>query len=225
MIIKSFLLTITLTAMLAQAAAPFDFDVYRIKLRHNEPGKLVITESSVSYQSKNGKTSLTLPLLDIREADVSDPSRITLTTYDVTKRRLGSHAVLSFRLQSGTHGEDVARFFAEHLKRPVVGAYALPGEAAFEILAYHREVLGGSHGKLVVGDKGIRFISKKPKDCRTWLYRDIETIGATDPFHFRVTTYAETFSLDLKERLPEGAYDLAWKSIYAPRLDSHASRE
>jgi hypothetical protein len=75
-------------------------------------------------------------------------------------------------------------------------------------------MLGGSHGTLVIGSTGIEFASQKPKDSRTWLYRDIQTIGTPDPFHFRVTTYAETFTFDLKERLPEGAYRLAWQEVY-----------
>ncbi len=67
---------------------------------------------------------------------------------------------------------------------------------------------------LSIGSAGIQFASKRGKDSRTWLYRDIQTIGTSDPFHFRVTSYAETFTFDLKERLPKAAYDLAWQAVY-----------
>ncbi len=211
LLLFSFLLS---SVAFAEAATPFEFAVYRTKLPRHEPGKLTVTESGVSYRSENGKTSLTLPFLDIREADLSDPARITLTTYDIAKLRLGGNRVLSFRLREGTHAEDLARYFAEHLKRPVVGAYALPDEGAVEIPAYHRELLGGSHGTLVIGPDGIRFVSKKAKESRTWLYQDINTIGSGDPFHFRISTGAETYTLDLKERLPESAYRLAWQRVY-----------
>ena len=202
------------TVAFAEAATRFEFAVYRTKLPRHEPGQLAVTESGVSYRSDNGKTSLTLPFLDIREADLSDPARITLTTYDIAKLRLGGNRVLSFRLREGTHAEDLARYFAEHVKRPVVGAYPLPDEWSVEIPAYHRELLGGSHGTLVIGQGGIRFVSKKAKESRTWLYQDINTIGSGDPFHFRISTGAETYMLDLKEHLPESAYRLAWQRVY-----------
>jgi hypothetical protein len=122
--------------------------------------------------------------------------------------------VFSFRLRHGAHGTDLAQFLAGHLKRPVVGAYPLPDDGGFEISAYHRRLLSGAHGKLIIGSDGIRFLSDKAKEPRTWLYRDIETIGNSDPFHFRVATYAETFTFDLKERLPEEAYRLVWQKVY-----------
>src|SRR6266566_6489857 len=50
--------------------------------------------------------------------------------------------------------------------------------------------------------------------ARTWLYRDIETIGKPDSFRFRVTTNRETYILELKAELPEAAYQLAWSKVY-----------
>lgn len=208
------LISLLLAPPVAEAATPFHFAVYRTKLPRHEPGQLIITDAGVNYRSENGKTSLTLPFLDIREADLSDPTRITLTTYDILKRRLGGRRTETFRLQEGTHGEELARYFAERLKRPVIGAYAVPNPAAVELPAYHRHLVGGSHGTLTIGPGGISFASKKTTEPRTWLYRDIESIGTSDPFHFRVTTYAETFTFDLKERLPEEAYRLAWQKVY-----------
>jgi hypothetical protein len=220
LLLFSFLLS---TVAFAEAATPFEFAVYRTKLPRHESGQLTINESGISYRSENGKTSLTLPFLDIREADLSDPVRITLTTYDIAKLRLGGNRVISFRLREGAHAEDLARYFSEHLKRPVVGAYALPDEGAVEIPAYHRELLGGSHGTLLIGPDGIRFVSKKAKESRTWLYQDINTIGSGDPFHFRLSTSAETYTLDLKERLPESAYRLASQRVYNLGLERRSS--
>jgi hypothetical protein len=212
--IRNLLVVFNISAALLDAAAPFSFAVYRTKLTRDEPGQLEISESGVRYHADKKKTSITLPFADIRRADVSDPSRITLETFDITKRRLGGRKVFSFRLRRGGHDAELAQFLAEHLKRPVVGAYPLPNDGDFEISAYHRRLLSGAHGKLIIGSDGIRFLSDKAKEPRTWLYRDIETIGNSGPFHFRVTTYAETFSFDLKERLPEEVYRLAWQKVY-----------
>ena len=35
----------------------------------------------------------------------------------------------------------------------------------------------GTNGTLEIGEEAIRFVTEKPADSRTWLYRDIETIG------------------------------------------------
>ena len=214
MLLKTLCACLLMTATLLEAAAPFHFAVYRKKLLRDELGQLEIGELGVTYRSDDGKTSYTLSFADIREADVSVPGRITIETYDVVKRRLGGNREIVFRLRDGTQDNALGRFLAEHLTRPVVGSYDLAQKKAYSIPVYHREMLGGSHGTLVIGSTGIEFASKKPKDSRTWLYRDIQTIGAPDPFHFRVTTYAETFTFDLKERLPEAAYRLAWQEVY-----------
>lgn len=203
-----------MTATLLGGADPFHFAVYRKKLLRDEPGQLEIGDSGVTYRSDDGKTSYALSFTDIREANVSVPGRITIETYDVVKRRLGGDKEIVFRMRSGAQDSTLARYFADHLTHPVVGSYDLSQRKAYTIPAYHRELLGGSHGALIIGSTGIEFASKKPKDSRTWLYRDIQTIGTPDPFHFRVTTYAETFTFDLKERLPEGAYRLAWQEVY-----------
>jgi len=103
----------------------------------------------------------------------------------------------------------------ENLKRPVIAGYALPAQVAFRIPAYHRRGLGGSHGVVEISADGIRFVSGRAADSRTWPYRDIESIGSAGPFHFRVTTDAETYSFDLKERLTTDAYEFAWQKVYA----------
>jgi hypothetical protein len=67
---------------------------------------------------------------------------------------------------------------------------------------------------LEIGDESIQFLSDKPADSRTWLYRDIETIGRPDSFRFRVTTNRETYILELKDDLPEAAFQFAWSKVY-----------
>ena len=57
-------------------------------------------------------------------------------------------------------------------------------------------------------------MSTKEDHSRTWKYSEIQTIGGSDPFSFRVTTLAETFSFDLKDRLPKEAYELVWHRVY-----------
>ena len=98
-----------------------------------------------------------------------------------------------------------------------MGAYDLVGPSALEIPAYHRHRLGGCHGVVRIAEEGIQFTSEKQADSRTWLYRDVETIGSSDPFNLRVTSFTGTYTFDLKRRLPEEAYHLAWQRVHNPK--------
>ena len=206
---------ILLMSWTAFAAESFDYAVMRLRPWHRtEPGRLKIDGSGVSYESDNGKTKLQLAFENIREADVSDPKLVRIETYDILKRRIGGRLEYTFRLREGAHDEDLARFLTAQVKRPVVGAYQVLAPPVFTAPAYHRRSFGGVHGKLEIGPDAIRFVAQKPADSRTWLYRDIESIGHADPFHFRVSTYSETYMFDLKQRLAPEAYEYVWQHVY-----------
>ena len=222
----AFQLAIVAAAMGAPGPDPaFEFSVVRVRsalgvplpkklpLPKKERGHLVFSDSGAVYRSQNGKTSIALPYADIREADVSDPRKILLETYDIVKRRLLEHRSYEFELEED-HGSDLARFLAQRLKRPIIGAYDVGREGRFSVPAYHRHVFGGAHGVMEIGPDGIQFKTDTKADSRTWLYRDIQTIGSSGPFNFRLSTASETYNFDLKERLPEAAYDLAWSKLY-----------
>ena len=192
----------------------FRYPVFRGKLLKDEPGQLAISKAGLLYKSDNGKTTVRVPLQDILEADVSDPRGMRFETYDILKRRLTGRRVYMFRLREAKHDEALTRFLADALSRPVVGAFGTASKEAFQIAAYHRHRLGGCHGRLEIGADAIHFITDRPGDSRTWQYRDVETIGNMTPFHFRVSTLVETYNFDLKERLIEDAYRLAWQHVY-----------
>jgi hypothetical protein len=209
-----------LFSVAAFAADSFQFAVWHVRpLWPDERGQLDIGASGVSYQSDDGKTSLRIVWEDVREADVSDPKAIRLETYDRLKRKAGERRAYTFRLRDGEHSDELARFLSARLSAPVLGSYATPEPARFTIAAYHRHALGGAHGKLEIGPESVRFVTEKTADSRTWLYRDIQTIGNSDPFHFRLSTYAETYMLDLEERLTREAYDYAWERVYGNKLN------
>jgi hypothetical protein len=198
-----------------QAADSFEYPVFRHHLPRKEAGRLVISTVGIRYRSDNQKTAIDIPLINVFEADVSDPKMIRFETYDIVKRRILGRQVHVFQLRNGVHDELLTRFLSKAIQRPVVGAFGpvLPPEAT--IRAYHRHRLGGCHGTIRIDSDAIRFQSDKPRDSRTWLYQDVETLGAMDAFHFRISTFAETFNFDLQERLSEDAYDKAVRHVYA----------
>lgn len=193
----------------------FRYSVELEKLPRSEKGHLIIDSTGVAYNSENGKRSIQIALLDIHEADVSDPREIRIETYDMLKRKLMGRRRYEFRLREVEHGPELARFLSAHLKRPIVGYQdlAAQGEAAQEIPAYHRHRFGGCNGTLRIDSRGIQFVSDKVADSRSWLHTQIETIGAMNGFHFRVSTVNETYNFDLKETLPDAAYDLSFRVV------------
>lgn len=209
---------VIVTGLVGTASGQDDFryPVFRCKLLRDEPGQLEISKTGVSYRSDNGKTTIHIPLKDILEADVSDPGVMRFETYDILKRRLTGRRVYAFRLRREERREALTQFLVDAVQRPVVGAFETAQQDAFHIPAYHRHRLGGCHGNLEIGQDAIRFVSERLGDSRTWLYRNMETIGSMTPFHLRVSTPVETYNFDLKERITEDAYRLAWQRLYIP---------
>ena len=209
------LILILLVALLAEGAANsdvFDLKVERVRLLRNQPGDLHVDAEGITFRSTDGKTSITIAMRDLREADVADAHALRFETYEVQKWKPMERREYTFRAQPDAPVEELAHFLAARVHRPVVGHYAESSQ--FHVPAYHRRLRGGTDGTLEIGQASIQFVSDKPADSRTWLYRDIETIGRPDSFRFRVTTNRETYLLELKEELPEAAYQFAWDKVY-----------
>ncbi len=180
-------------------------------------GQLDVDASGVAFRADKARKSVMIPLADVFQADLSDPKAIRIETYG---RRLSRRRSYTFRLLEGAHGDDLARFFVDHVAHPVQVSYSLPpAPTDTSIDVYHRHRLGGCGGKLTIGRESVRFVSSESHDSRTWLYRDLESIGEAGPLELRVTSLAETYHFDLKERLPQEAYDFVWSKLNyaAPR--------
>jgi hypothetical protein len=207
-------LTVLVAGLAAGATAKdvFDLKVERVRMLRNQSGDLHIDAEGATFRSSDGKTTVTIPMKDLREADVADAHALRFETYEVQKWRPIQRREFTFRAEPEAPVEELAQFLAARVHRPVVGHYATAFQ--FQVPAYHRRTLGGTDGTLEIGEQAIRFVSDKPADSRTWLYRDIETIGRPDSFRFRVTTNRETYVVELKSELPEGAYQFAWSKVY-----------
>jgi hypothetical protein len=134
-------------------------------------------------------------------------------------KRLTLRRKIEFDLLDGVVADRLPGFLAERLERPVLGSSSDAPEGV-EIAAHHRHVLGGCDGPLVLGADAVHFVSEEPKHDRTWPFEDIETIGSADPFHFRVSSYAETYNFDLKARMPEEAYRRLWLRVFGTTTDN-----
>jgi len=218
------LLILFLAAGSPQAQPSFQYDVVRSRsMQKDETGRLRIDELGIQYRSANGKTSLSLPFIDVQEMDVADPSTIRIETYEMLKRKLSGRRSYLFRFRSARSAEEndlLTQFLSERIRRPLLGSQSVTAQLEFELPAYHRHVVNGCDGRLQITPEGIRFLSTKDHS-RTWKYSEIQTFGAANAFSFRVTTLTQTFTFDLKDRLPREAYDLVWRRVYdLPRYDT-----
>ena len=197
---------------LAAQQQEFDLKVERVRPLRDQPGDLHIDAQGITFRSTDGKTTVMIQMRDLREASVADPRGLRFETYDVDKWKPIERRGYTFCAQTDAPLDSLAQFLTARLHRPVVGHYWQ--RALFEVPAYHRRAFGGSNGTLRIGEESIQYLSDQPADARTWLYRDIETIGRPDSFRFRVTTSRETYVVELKDELPEGAYESAWGRVY-----------
>jgi hypothetical protein len=218
-------LALTALASLFAMAAPqnsvFDLKVTRVRTLRDQPGDLHIDSQGIEFRSTDGKTTIAIPMKDLRDVSVADSRALRFGTYEVQKWKPVERVEYTFRAPPNTSVEELGNFLTAHVHRTVVGHY--PEESQFQAGAYHRRVQGGTSGLLRIGPESIQFVSDKPADSRTWLYRDIETIGRPDSFSFRVTTNRETYVLELKEDLPEAGFRLAWTRVYG--LDMQPGKE
>ena len=129
-----------------QAQGSFEYDVVRSRsMQKDESGQLRINEAGIQYHSTNGKTSITLPFIDVHEMDVADPSAIRIETYEMLKRKLSGRRSYVFRPQSarGPAENDGHRFTRLGLAPDVNGEIAL-----------HHHVVRDQVGQRDVGARG-----------------------------------------------------------------------
>ena len=201
----------------AFAQEQFDLPVERVRTLRNQPGELHIDAQAVTFRSKDGKTNVEIKMQDLRTASVADPRSLRFETYEVSKWKPIERREYTFRASTDAPLDALAQFLSIRVHRPVVGHYW--EGSRFEVPAFHRRALSGADGTLRIGEESIQFLSDKEADARTWLYRDIETIGRPDSFRFRVTTNRETYVVELKDKLPDEAYELAWSKVYGSERD------
>ena len=193
----------------------FDIAVEHVRALRNTRGTLHIDSRAVSFRSDDNKSTFRISLENLRQVDVSNAKALRFETFDVNQWKPIMRREYTFRAAADAPVEELARFFAAHTAKPVIGHY--PDLSVIRIPAYHRRRLSGTHGTLEVGTQSIQYVSESSSDSRTWLYRDIETIGRPDALRFRVTAGKETYVLELQKSMPQSAYDLAWSNVYGSR--------
>lgn len=215
------LLAFSLLAFLLNAdqlyAEKFTFAVRHDHLFGSCHGKLIISEKGIEYDTDNKEDRRLWSYQDIQRIDIVSKQAINILTYEDQKIKLGADREFKFVLTEGAITSDVYNFLLTKIEKPLVIRVVFSStDIAFEIPAKHRHRLGGCQGVLKIADQQIIYETDNREDSRIWFYKDIQSIGLTDPFHFRVTTFVETYTFDLKEQMRGEVYDYIWKRIYKP---------
>ena len=193
---------------------------YEFTVRHDHPtgscrGRLVLDEQQVAYIAANGKHSRQWPYVDIQKLDVVSPKELKLTSFQSgSKWRLNRDKIYEFELSSGELTLEIQEFLRSKLSRPMIARLVRSTTADSATLPVrHRHKLGGCEGILRLQGDRIIYETDHASHNRAWIYRDMQTIGSSDPYNLRLTSFNETFTFDLKAPLDRKLYDALWDQV------------
>jgi len=87
----------------------FDLKVERVRMLRNQSGDLHIGTEGVTFRSSDGKTTVTISMKDLREADVADPHALRFETYEVQKWKPIERREFTFRAEPDAPVEELAQ--------------------------------------------------------------------------------------------------------------------
>lgn len=220
--------------LLAVWAIPAGFlhaDSFEVRVKHDHfwkscEGRLLANQQEIRYEAADGKHSRSWSYIDIQKVDLISPTRIEIKTFRSSSwKKLEQDEVFGFSLLEGQLTIENQEFLRSKLSRPMVARLAEKKDmGAASLPVRHRHRLGGCEGELRIETERVVYTTEHAGDSRVWQLGEIETIGASDPYHFRLTSYNETFTFDLKSPLDLTIYESLWKKVY--KLEQvHATRE
>src|SRR5882724_1625667 len=118
---------LSLAVLVAELAAGatekdvFDLKVERTRILHNQLGDLHIDAHGITFRSSDGKTTITISMQDLREADVADPHSLRFKTYEVQKWEPAKRHEYTFHAHPDAPVKEMALFLSSRVHRPVVG--------------------------------------------------------------------------------------------------------
>ncbi len=74
---------------------------------------------------------------------------------------------------------------------------------------------------MTIATDKIIYRAEQKEDSRIWRLEDIQSFASSDPFSLRLSSAFETFNFDLKLPLEQKAYDLLWKAVYTPSIQTY----
>jgi hypothetical protein len=218
LIVGSFLL-ISWVACGGLYAKEFVFTVKQDRLWDGK-GTLIIAAERIEFRAEKAKDARRWSYPDIKGIDIVSPRKLLIKTYESQVWRLGADRAYSFQLLQGEITEEIYQFLLGKINKPITTRVIFSVAAPiYQWPVRHRHRLGGCQGVLKIAADRIVYETEQRTDRRIWFYKDIESVGSSGPFDLRITTYTETFTFDLKERLKEAEYTDLWERVNRMRIE------
>lgn len=194
-------------------------------------GTLVFRAKGIAFQAADAKKSREWPYRELKQVRITSPREIVLDTYeDGSRWRLGADRSVAFELTQGAIDGTLVAHLLEHAGRPV-SSTVLPaglGEATVRIAAKHLRGRNGTHGTLAIYPSGVAYETAAKGGSRYWRIADIESVLRPSPRTLLIDVYergrVRPFAFELKEPLPDAAYDALWQRANPPRARTTGGR-
>ena len=206
-----------LAAALPLAGADLSFPVRHEHLRKYCTGTMTVTTEGIAFAGP--KHSWRWKYGDIQQLKLA-PGRIQVLTYRDRLLELGADREYEFR---GALPPALYALWKDRLDQRFVAEVADAGvKPVLAIPAKRLGALGGVQGTLKFADDRIVFDADSRNQSRTWRFTDIDSISASGPFDFTITTFEHArmhygnrkqFQFQLKEPLSDTSYNQLWREI------------
>ena len=186
-------------------------------------GTLTFSAAGVRYDTKEKGHSRTWSYPDVKFFEILSAKELQIHSYeDSGVLRLGQDRDYDFHVIEGEISNELYKLLVDRSPRAVVTHVIFSGtEIVQEIPVRHQHRIGGCEGTVTIAQDKIIYRTANKDDSRIWWLKDIESFASIDPFHLRVSTAFETFNFDLKLPLEQTAYELLWKVVYAPKIQTY----
>ena len=203
----------------------------RLAVKHDHlfgscKGQLIFDEEGVRYETDHRGHARRWKYQDIQQIRL-EPQKVSLLTYQDRMLYFGKDEEVILEVMEGRVDDSLRAFLENKAPRPLVSS-VLPAasEARYRIPVKHRKGLGGTQGELELSDQYVAYRTGEEGDSRIWRYDELLSVGSTGPYQLRITAiegagygHGKNFVFELKERLPEQAYDFLWNKINRPQID------
>jgi hypothetical protein len=192
-------------------------------------GTLAFTTDGIVFQAADAKKARQWPYRELKQVRVVSPREVALDTYeDGSRWRFGADRTVEFEVTAGAVDGRLVAHLLEHVQRPV-SSDVMPagvGEPSVRVAAKHLRSRKGTHGVLVIYPSGLAYETASAGGSRYWRLGDVESILRTSPRGLLIDVYeggrVRPFAFELKEPLPDAAFDALWQQVNPPAARAKA---
>ncbi len=209
----------------------YEFLVEHRHALRNHTGKLIITPEQIEYRTDHKNESRVWKYNELQQITIASPSEVVLKSYEDQKRMLGMDRIYKFNLLDGRITPEISALLLAKSPRPPAVSIMPTGDdaPAFIVPVKHLHRFGGCNGVLkIFNDRIVYAAESESDDSRYWRFADVRSFSQSERFRLEIFSFEESFAgskaynFQLREDLPDGAYDFIWQRVYPSRFQPTA---